>query len=153
MYQFYLFIYFFQTLGSRSTLRCRMHTSTAFNSRVSAPAAVSPPTTGGQRENCVMTAVTPEIVGPVDDNKYQCREPVAQQQLLEAWPLDRTHTHTHRSVIPKSLSTAAGSVAAPTSTAHHINIEKQGDRLTLVVRACFSLAIVSCIITYNSQRQ
>lgn len=152
MYQFYLFIYFFQTLGSRSTLRCRMHTSTAFNSRVSAPAAVSPPTTGGQRENCVMTAVTPEIVLPVDDNKVPRASSTAAAAGGVAFG-SHTHTHTHRSVIPKSLSTAAGSVAAPTSTAHHINIEKQGDRLTLVVRACFSLAIVSCIITYNSQRQ
>jgi len=50
------------------------------------------------------------------DNKYQHRKPIAQQ-LLEAhpWIPTHTHTHTHRykqqhCVIPKSLSTLAGSI-------------------------------------------
>ena len=52
------------------------------------------------------------------DDKYQRREPVAQL-LLEAHPwLTHTHIHTHthtkHCVIPKSLSTLAGSVETET---------------------------------------
>lgn len=56
-----------------------------------------------------------EIVWAVWDNKYQRQKPVAQL-LLEAHPWISTHTLTLTltTVIPKSLSTLAGSVKSET---------------------------------------
>lgn len=72
---------------------------------------------------CVLTTQTPHgrrswkrliwDCRAVWDNKYQCRKPVAQL-LLEAHPWILTHTHRYRCVIPKSLSTLAGSVETET---------------------------------------